>query len=124
MSRRPGLPANELEELRLLLLRREQQQIREIRARLDDQEARANEISDVLPQAVRLSREHNDDLARALQPAVESSIRESIDTHPEVIVEVLHPILGPIVRRSIAESLRALLQSLNQTLEHTFSWRG
>ncbi len=124
MSRVPASPANELEELRLLLLRREQQQIRELRARLDDKEARARELASVLPQSVRMSREEGDDLARALQPAVEGTIKESVEKHPQFFVEVLSPILGPVIRRAIAESLRGLVQSLNQTLEHTFSWHG
>src|SRR4051812_40066623 len=116
MSRVPGSPANELEELRLLLLRREQQQIRELWARLDDKEARARELASVLPQSVRMSREEGDDLSRALQPAVEGTIKESVEKHPQFFVEVLSPILGPVIRRAIAESLRGLVQSLNQTL--------
>ncbi len=119
----PG-PANEFDELRRLLLSREQQELAELRSRLGDKQLRAHEVAGVLPQALKLSRERGEELARALQPAVEGSVRQSINANPQVFVEALHPILGPMVRRSIAESLRRLLQSLNQTLEHTFSWQG
>jgi len=120
----PNDPGEELKELRRLLLSPEQQELSELRERLGDKQLRAREVAGVLPQAVKLSRAQGEELARALQPAVEGSVRESIESNPQVFVDALHPILGPMVRRSIAESLRRLLQSLNQTLEHTFSWKG
>ena len=124
MRRSPIEPADELQELRRLLLSREQRELSELRERLGDKQLRAREVAGVLPQAVKLSRGHSEELTRALQPAVEGSVRESIATNPHIFVDALHPILGPMVRRSIAESLRRLVQSLNQTLEHTFSWQG
>ncbi|HMJ07050.1 MAG TPA: hypothetical protein VK474_12390, partial [Chthoniobacterales bacterium] len=114
----------DLEEIRRLLLSREQDELRELQARLSDKEQRARDISSVLPQAIKLSRERGSELTNALRPAVEGSVRESIEKRPQVFVEALHPIIGAVVRRSIAESLRNLLQSFNQTLEHTLSWRG
>jgi outer membrane protein OmpA-like peptidoglycan-associated protein len=124
IRRSPGNPIEEFEELRRLLLSREREQLRELSDRVSDKERRSQDIASVLPEAVKMSRERGEELTHALQPAVESSIKESIDQRPHVFVDALHPIIGPIVRRSITESLRRLLQSLNQTLEHTFSWRG
>jgi len=124
MRRSPDVPVEEFEELRRLLLSREREQLRDLRDRISDKERRSQDVAGVLPEAVKRSRERGDELARALRPAVEGSIKESIETRPQTFVDALHPIIGPIVRRSIAESLRRLLQSLNQTLEHTFSWRG
>lgn len=120
----PKDPVAELEELRRLLISREQEELRELRASLADKEQRAIDVSSVLPQAVKLSRERSSELTNALLPAVEGSVRDSIEKRPEVFVDALHPIIGSVVRRSIAESLRGLIQSLNQTLEHTFSLRG
>ena len=120
----PTKPAEELEELRRLLLEQEQEELSKLKDQLADKQLRAREVGSVLPQALKISRTHGDELTQALQPAVEGSVRQSIQNHPQVFVDALHPILGPMVRRSIAESLRRLLQSLNQSLEHTFSWRG
>ncbi|MGI9087811.1 MAG: OmpA family protein [Chthoniobacterales bacterium] len=117
-------PGEEFKELRRLLLSREQQELSDLRERLGDKQLRAHEVAGVLPQALKLSRAHGEELTRSLQPVVEGSVRESISSNPQIFVEALHPILGPMVRRSIAESMRRLLQSLNQTLEHTFSWQG
>jgi OOP family OmpA-OmpF porin len=120
----PKQPKADLEELRRLLISPEQGELRNLKSKLEDKEQRARDVSSVLPQAIKLSRERGSELTKALLPAVEGSVRESIEKRPEVFVDALHPIIGSVVRRSIAESLRNLLQSFNQTLEHTLSWRG
>ncbi len=122
--RAPRAPVTDLEEIRHLLLGREQNQLREINSRLTDKEQRAQDVSSVLPHAIKLSRERGTELTQALRPTIEGSVRESIEKRPEIFIDALHPIIGSVVRRSIAESLRNLLQSFNQTLEHTFSWQG
>ncbi|MEP6808971.1 MAG: OmpA family protein [Chthoniobacterales bacterium] len=120
----PREPVTELEEIRHLLLRREQKQLRDVQAHLADKGQRAHDVSSVLPQAIKISSGRNGELTNALRPTIEGAIRDSIDRRPEVFIDALHPIIGSVVRRSIAESLRNLLQSFNQTLEHTFSWQG
>jgi outer membrane protein OmpA-like peptidoglycan-associated protein len=120
----PRKPLDDLDELRQLLIRPEQEELRELHDRLDDKEQRAHEIASVLPEAVLLSADRSEELTRALQPAVEGSVRESIEKRPRVFIDALHPIIGSVVRRSIAESLRTLLQTLNQSLEQSFSWQG
>ena len=107
-----------------MLIRPEQEELRELHDRLDDKEQRAHEIASVLPEAVTLSADRSEELTRALQPAVEGSIRESIEKRPRVFIDALHPIIGSVVRRSIAETLRTALQSLNQSLEQSFSWQN
>lgn len=114
---------DDLTELRRLIVRPEQEKLRELRERLDDRERRAHEIASVLPEAVTLT-DRAEDLSRALQPAVEGGVRASVEKRPQFLIDALHPIIGSIVRRSLAESFRALLQSLNQTLERSFSWQG
>jgi outer membrane protein OmpA-like peptidoglycan-associated protein len=124
MRSSPRKPLDDLDELRELLIRPEQEDLRGLHDRLDDKETRAHEIASVLPEAVTLSADRSEELTRALQPAVEGSVRESIEKRPRVFIDALHPIIGSVVRRSIAETLRTALQSLNQSLEQSFSWRG
>ena len=124
MQRGAPDPTAEFEELRRLLLSREREQLRDLSDRVSDKERRSQDIASVLPEAVKMSRERGEELAHALQPAVESSMKDSIEHRPEVFVDALHPIIGPIVRKSVKETLRRLLQSFNQALEHTFSWQG
>jgi OOP family OmpA-OmpF porin len=120
----PRKPHDDLAELRRLLVRPEQEELRELQERLDDKEQRAHEVAEILPEAVTLTGERSEALTRALRPAVEDSVRESVEKRPHVFIDALSPIIGPVVRRSVAESLRGFLQSLNQTLEQSFSWQG
>ena len=103
MRRSPGKPIEEFEELRQLLLSREREQLRELRDRIVDKERRSQDIAGVLPASLKLSQERGEELAHALQPVLEGSIKKSIDQRPQIFVDALHPIIGPIVRRSIAE---------------------
>ncbi|HEY1581972.1 MAG TPA: OmpA family protein [Chthoniobacterales bacterium] len=120
----PRKPRDDLAELRRLLVRPEQEELRELRERLDDREQRAHEVAAILPEAVTLTGARNEELTRALRPTVEQSVRESVAKQPQFFIDALHPIIGSVVRRSIAESMRNLLQSLNQSLEQSFSWQG
>src|SRR5450432_4445748 len=124
MRSSPRKPLDDLTELRRLLIQPEQDELRDLRDRLDDKEQRAHEVAAILPEAVTLSGDRSEELTRALRPAVEGSVRESIEKRPQVFIDALHPIIGSVVRQSIAESLRTLLQSLNQSLEQSFSWQG
>src|ERR1044071_5557126 len=120
MHRPSGDPVKEFEELGRLLLSREREQLSDLRDRISDKKRRSRDVAGVLPEAVKRSRERGDEMARALRPAVEESIRESIETRPQTFIDALHPLTGPIVRKSIGASFRRLLQWLN----HTFSWPG
>jgi OOP family OmpA-OmpF porin len=117
-------PQDELAELRQLLVRREQEKLRQLEDRLDDKEVRAHEVADVLPEAVTLSSDRREELARALRPAVEGSVRDSVAKRPQFFIDALSPIIGSLVRRSIEAGLLNLLQKLNQSLERSFSWEG
>ncbi len=114
------------QELRSLLLSSEQEQIMALRERLLDPELRAQDVSAVVAEAIRLRREKTADhaLTDALGPPVEEVLRESVRRDPRELADALFPVMGPAIRRSIAESLRALLQSFNEALEHSLSIQG
>ncbi len=65
----PRKPLDDLDELRQLLIRPEQEELRELHDRLDDKEQRAHEVAEILPEAVTLSGDRSEDLTRALRPA-------------------------------------------------------
>lgn len=123
MHRFPRDPAEEFEELRRLLLSREREELRNLRDQITDKERRSSDVAAILPEAVKLSRNHGDELSQALRPAVEDSIKQWIENKPETFVSILRPIMGSIVRLSIAESLRRLVRSFNQAFEHIFFWQ-
>jgi OOP family OmpA-OmpF porin len=82
------------------------------------------EVSEVLPSAIRKSIGKDKRLAEATLPIVEENIRQSAQRNPRVLAEAIFPIIGPAIRKAIAEALSQMVQSLNQTLEHSFSPQG
>jgi hypothetical protein len=97
--------ANELGELRKILIQ-------------------PDEVSEVLPAAIKKSTRKNDQLAEATLPLVEENIRLSIQRNPRILAEAIFPIIGPAIRKAIAEALGQMVQSLNQTLENSLSPKG
>ena len=96
---------NDIEELRLLLVR-------------------PDEVSAVLPKAVRKSSEKDGSLAEATLPVVEENIRQSAARNPKILAEALFPVIGPAIRKAIAQALGSMVQSMNQTLEYSITPKG
>jgi outer membrane protein OmpA-like peptidoglycan-associated protein len=114
---------DDLERLRRLLLAPEQRQIDELRQRLGP-EAQTEVISQALPKAMRLSSARDEQLSKAITPAVELALKESVRRDPTVLTDAVFPIIGPAIRKSIAEAFEKMMQSLNQSMEHSLSLQG
>jgi outer membrane protein OmpA-like peptidoglycan-associated protein len=114
------------EELRHLIIAPEQEEIADIQHRLEDWQRRAQDLSSVVAEAIKLRRDQGDDraLADALGPTIEETLRDSVRKHPHVLADALFPVMGPAIRKSITETLRSMLESFNEALEHSLSWRG
>jgi OOP family OmpA-OmpF porin len=115
--------AQELSELRELILGPERRRLRELERRLDAG-ATPEELAELLPEAIALRAGRDRQLARALAPTVESAIGESVRRNPREIASAIFPVLGPAIRKAIAETLAALVTSINSTIEHSLSPRG
>jgi len=116
--------SEEFAELRELLLGDERRQIAELRRRLDAMGITAQELADLLPEAIALRAGRDRQLARALSPTVESAISESVRRNPREIASAIFPVLGPAIRKAIAETMSALVASINRAIEHSISPRG
>lgn len=110
-------------ELRTLIVGPEQRQLRALQARLDDPGRQAQDVSEVLPEAVLLRR-RDPHLTRALAPTIEEAITASVRKNPQPLADALFPVIGPAIRKAIAASLSSMLESLNRTVEHSLSWRA
>ncbi len=118
--------ASDLAELRTLLLGDKLQQFDELKKRLDDPAARAQETSRVLAEALSLSLHRDRRVQSALHPIVEDSLRLSVEKNPQLLASVLFPIVGKAVRKAVAHTLQNILDSLNSILADGFSlkrWR-
>ncbi len=122
---------DELEELRRLLLAPERDHLAEVHQRVEQLETREYEVehlSQVLPDAVALRAGQDNQLARALEPTVEETLRGSIQRDPQPFADALFPIFGPAIRKSISEALSSMLESVNRSIEHSltvqsWTWR-
>jgi len=113
-----------MRRLRSLLLQTEIDKISELEHRLNDQASRAQEISDVLAEAVVMRSSQDNMLNRAFEPIVETSLKASLKKNPTNFINVLFPLIGSTIRRSISESLNSMLGSFSKSLEQSLSLKG
>ena len=115
--------AQELSELRELILGPERRRLRELERRLEAG-ATPEELAELLPEAIALRAGRDRQLARALAPTVERAISESVRRNPREIASAIFPVLGPAIRKAIAETLAGLVASINSKIEDSLSPRG
>jgi outer membrane protein OmpA-like peptidoglycan-associated protein len=123
-SLRADPEAGRLDELRELLLAPEQAQLERLSERLDDPALYAQEVSRVLPDAIRLGAKEGGAFTSALAPIMTNIIMVAVKRDLRAFADALFPVIGPAIRRAVAETFKQMLQSLNQTLERSFSWQG
>lgn len=110
-----------LVELRSLLLGIEPSELDKLHDRLENPNINAEDISQVLPQAIILRSLRDKQLSEAIVPAVEEAIEVSVKKDLTVLADAIFPIIGPATRKAIATTLDATIQSLNQIVEHSVS---
>ena len=117
---------DELKALRSLLLSPEQRQIAALTQQLADlnRAISAQDVSQVLPEAIELRGADDTRLPPALQPTIERAIDSSVRTNPRVLTDAMFPILGPMIRRSTAVAIEGLFERTRLALEQAFSLRG
>jgi OOP family OmpA-OmpF porin len=113
-----------MEELRRLLIGPEKKQLDHILSRLNDPDVRAREVGEILAQALRWRTAKDDQVARAIQPAIEETLLRSVRENPKILVDVIFPVMGPALRKAISASIMSMIQSLNQLITHSVSVRG
>src|SRR3954469_12941031 len=109
-------------ELRELIVGPEQRELARLRARLDDPDLRAQDISQIVAEAITIRAKRDRAMLRTLQPIVEDALRISVERNPQIITDSLYPIIGQAVRKAVAHALRGTIESLNFILERRFSW--
>ena len=115
-------PAAELAELRELLVGQELEELARVQARLADPAKRAEDLAQVLPEAIRAARTKG--LRDAMEPVVEKTFHNFVHKNPKELVDAIYPIMGPAIRRSIATAIREFAEGLNQIIEKSASFRS
>jgi len=115
---------NRYQELRELLSGPEQRLLAEILKRLNDPVKRAEELGQVLPDAITVGTARDNRIARALQPTIDTALKASAQKNPKAIADAIFPALGPAIRKAISAALTGMVQSLNHMLNQSLSWQG
>lgn len=117
----PLADADTLAELRELIIGPERRELADLRERLASSRAEAQDVAALLPQAITLRQQQDDQLGRALSSTVEAAIQTSVRNNPQPMIDAVFPVIGPAIRKAVSEALSSAVQSLNQTLEHSLS---
>jgi outer membrane protein OmpA-like peptidoglycan-associated protein len=88
----------------------------------------AEEMGQVLPEAIHVSSDASEKLTTAIFPTVEEAIKTSVNKDLNVLSEALFPVIGPATRKAVSVAIQNLTQSLNQSLDNSlspqsFKWR-
>jgi OOP family OmpA-OmpF porin len=108
-------------QLRGLLIGPELEQIETLRRRMDDPQARSEDLSKSIAEAIALRSKRDRKLQTTLQPLIEEALRISVARDPAIIATALFPIIGEAVRKAVAHSLQGLFDSMNQMLDRGLS---
>lgn len=100
----------------------------ELQERLEKARLSAENVSQVLPEAIILRSMQDEQLTAAAVPTVEGAIHASVKQDLNVLADALFPVIGPATRKAVSTALKTLNQSLNQTLDRSlslesFKWR-
>jgi outer membrane protein OmpA-like peptidoglycan-associated protein len=114
------------QELRQILLGEEQQGLMHVREHVENPKLRAQDVSAVVVEALRLRREQGGGAAirEELAPSVEEALRISVRRDPTSLADALFPVMGPAIRKSISETIRAMLEGFNEAMDRSLSWQG
>ena len=122
--RNPAGGLDELQTLRKLLFTKEIEALKALEHRLNDRQAHAEELSDVVAEALLIRSTHDDRLTKVLEPIIGEAFSGLIKRNPRELASELFPLMGPAIRRSIAETFHSMLLSFQKQMEMSFSWRG
>ena len=116
----------QFQELRHILLSEEQQQLRGLRERVENAKKRAQDVSNVVVEALRIRRERDGGAAirEELTSSVEEALRISVRRDPTSLADALFPVMGPAIRKAVSAALSGMVESLNRALEYSLSARA
>lgn len=121
----PKTPEQQLEELRLLLIRPDEivdrvspQKRKELQEQLVTSDAVVDKIGPHLIEIIEERVEHAPDpFARSLAPIMGEAIRRQVYLSRDDIVDALYPAIGQMINRAVSEAMRDLARSIDERLK-------
>jgi len=118
------MESGKLHALRQLILGLDQQDQDRLHLLLRDPHAFADEISELLPYAVRRLVEKGEITVDSLMPIIEDSMHKSVQKNPGKLVDILFPVMGPAIRKAVSEDIKRLIASINTSIETGLSFKS
>lgn len=116
-----GLSDIKMNELRKMIIGLDNEDMKRLALFVNDPEAFSAEISELLPNSIKIMLENDKISYTDLVPIFENILQDSIKKDPQSLANILFPIMMPAIRKAVAEDLKKMVDSLNTTLEHGFS---
>lgn len=116
-----GLSDIKMNELRKMIIGLDSEDMKRLALFVNDPEAFSAEISELLPNSIKLMLQSGKISYEELIPVFENILQDSIKKDSQSLANILFPIMMPAIRKAVAEDLKKMLDSINSTLEHGFS---
>jgi hypothetical protein len=110
-----------LNELRKMIIGLDTEDLKRLSLLINDPEAFSEEISDLLPNSIKIMLEKGKVSYNELVPVIETALKDSIEQNPHTLSDILFPVMLPAIRKAVADDIRNMINSLNTTLENGFS---
>jgi len=116
-----NISSGQLAELRKALTGLDNQDLQRLSRLVQDPELFSEEISLLLPLAIRRLYERGDIDLGTFRGLIEEVLTQSVRENPRTMANILFPIMMPAIRKAVSEDIKRMMDSLNTTLENGFS---
>ncbi len=110
----------DLKKLQFLLFGREQHRLDELQRRVEDPERRADDVADILVEALQRTPDP-EKLSVVISEPTAEAIRISIQRDSEHIAGILYPAVLPAIRKSIEQTMQNFMESIDLLVKQQFS---
>ena len=115
---------NQLTELRNIIVGQEQQELLQLKKRLEENKIDPKRLAEMLPQVLELTTNSQGEFSQPIQKFIAKSTLRSVKEDPQGFAEVMYPALVPAIRLMIVNSVRSLTRRLNTVIESTTTIQG
>jgi len=115
---------NQLTELRNIIVGQEQQELLQLKKRLEENKIDPKRLAEMLPQVLELTTNSQGEFSQPIQEFMAKSTLRSVKEDPQGFAEVMYPALVPAIRLMIVNSVRSLTRRLNTVIESTTTIQG
>ena len=113
--------STDYEKLKTLLFKDEMADLASFRQLLEDDDALAQKLSQVLEQASEITLKKSPTFSNKFAPKNPNIYLNVLKRDPKGLMALLTPIISPVIRSAVLQSMRRFITEVNRTLEMGFS---